>query len=215
MRLRKLSKLRLNAGRRRTRKRFTLKRKGVAHVATSFFIYNKVMDKVFSRKAILLNILILVASISMFPLIQLFGNGDIFWIYVLVLFVLSTYSASVYFQKMKRINNVPVAGAMPGANPVSVSGDGALQMTQQPNRKLALLQSLALASGVIEAISIVTTIILFSNPQPVSIIAIITVPTCVINGVILLVLILACSIQKNKNGAAINKSTGSKKNGTF
>ncbi len=174
-----------------------------------FFVYNEVMDKVFSRKTILLNILILVVCISIFPLIMLFGNGDIFWIYVLVLFVLSVYSASVYFQKMKGNKNMPAVGATPGVNPVSVSEATVSRTTQQPDRKLALLQSLALTSGVIEVISVVVTVILFSDPNPGSILVILTVPVCIINGVILLILILVCFVQKNKNGVAVDKSTGS------
>ena len=149
------------------------------------------MNKIFSKTRILVNILIFLACAAAFPLIFLFGNGYILWIYIFVLITLSSCSVAVYSQKVKKQKTMAMPSAMSGAMPIAVE--------QKPNRKMVVLKSYAVICGFIEVFFVLATVSAFVNPGPGSIGVIFSLPASFVNGLILLILICVYVSQKKKN----------------
>lgn len=151
-------------------------------------MYSMFMNKVFSRRTILANILVLTGCVAMFPLLILFGNDYLFLFWIVSLIILGSCSISFCLRKIKGSGSTPA------------SGFGAVsEVTQQKySRKLAILRAFAVISGIIEIYFGGATIAAIVNPSPASIIVMFTLPISIANGLLLLILICACIFQKNK-----------------
>ena len=144
------------------------------------------MNKPFSTKAILINILILFLSILAILGAFMTYNGILINVAIDAFFIMSLISL-VYYSKKRKISNTP--------QPQPTTPYGAAIQPKVSNKSV-ILEVFLIISALVEIYFVATTVWLFVNPSPISIGAIITVPVCIINGGILVALIVACFTER-------------------
>lgn len=144
------------------------------------------MNKAFSTKTILINILIFFLLILALVGALMTNNGIIFNVALDAFFILGLLSI-VYYSKKRKISNTPLPQP-------SMPYGSAIQ--PRVNNKSVILEVFLIISALVEIYFIATTVWLCVNPSPISIGVLITVPVCIINGSILVALIVACCSKK-------------------
>ncbi len=139
------------------------------------------MNKPFSTKAILVNILILLLLMTALVGIFLTGNGTLFYAATCAFFFLSLFSI-IYYSKKRKLSKTPQA------QPATPYGS---VIQPKVSRTSVVLEVLLIISALVEIYFAIITVIAFANPGPASIGVILTVPVCVVNGCILAALIAA------------------------